>query len=191
MAEKLKYLANTFSGVTFYSQIKAVPDGDLVVIQMRDIKNDNRVHLKEAVRVHSPIPGRSPFVSPGDIIFRSRGLSYTAAMLDSKFDEKIIVASPLILVRPNTDVILPEYLLWWINQPSSQHYFLSISHGTNLKMVGKRDLEDLDVNVPSMEIQSEVVKLFRLSSREQHLLETIKGLKARYTQGVLMRMVKE
>ena len=191
MAEKLKYLAETFSGVTFYSQVKAAPDGDLIVIQMRDIKNDNRVHLKEAVRVRSPIPGRSPFVSYGDIIFRSRGLSYTAATLDSKFDEKIIVASPLILVRPNTDIILPEYLLWWINQPSSQNYFLSISHGTNLKMVGKRDLEDLDVNVPSLEIQSEVVKLFHLSSREQLLLETIKGLKARYTQGVLMRMVKE
>tara|TARA_Y100000590_G_scaffold16019_1_gene19379 strand:+ start:1212 stop:1733 length:522 start_codon:yes stop_codon:yes gene_type:complete len=126
----------------------------------------------------------------GDIIFRSRGQTNTAALLNEDV-KSTIVAAPLFRVRPDIKKVVPEFLLWWINQPSSQSYLASRSKGTMVKMVSKQGLEDLEVNLPSLEQQKKVAEFFSLSMREQQLLEEIKNRKAIYTQGILMQMASE
>jgi len=187
---KLKDIAMVSSGVTFRSRIEASKDGDVRVIQMKDLGDDNFVHLGESICIDYVKPKPNQLTRRGDIIFRSRGQTYTAAIVNEDV-ENTIVAAPLFRVRPDIKKIVPEFLLWWINQPSSQSYFASRSKGTMVKMISKQSLEDLEVNRLSLEQQKKVVEFFGLSMREQKILEDIKNRKATYTQGILMQMASE
>jgi len=190
MILKLKDIATVSSGVTFRSRIEASKDGSVRVIQMKDLGDDNFVHLSESIHIDHTKPKSNQLAKLGDIIFRSRGQTNTAALLNEDV-KSTIVAAPLFRVRPDIKKVVPEFLLWWINQPSSQSYLASRSKGTMVKMVSKQGLEDLEVNLPSLEQQKKVAEFFSLSMREQQLLEEIKNRKAIYAQGILMQMASE
>lgn len=190
MILKLKDMAAVSSGATFRSRIKASVNGKLRIIQMKDLGDDNFVHLEESMQIEYAQPKPNQLIKLGDIIFRSRGRINTAALLREDA-EHTIVAAPLFRVRSDTKKVVPKFLLWWINQRSSQAYFSSRSKGTMVKMVNKQCLEDLEVNLPSLEEQSKIADFFSLSMREQHLLEEIKNRKAIYAQGILIQMVSE
>ena len=148
------------------------------------------VHLDEAVRIDLTKLKQHQRAKAGDIIFRSRGHHNTAALLQEDANNTI-VAAPLFRVRPNAPKVIPEFLLWWINQPSSQSYLNSQAKGSLVKMISKQCLENLDVHLPSLERQREIAAFFSLSMREQHLLEAIRKCRMRYTQGILMHMASE
>ncbi|MCY4293120.1 MAG: restriction endonuclease subunit S [Roseovarius sp.] len=101
------------------------------------------------------------------------------------------MAAPLLCVRPDTKKILPEFLVWWINQPTSQSYLAPQSMGTMIKMVGKWSLEDLEISVPSLQRQRKIADFFNLSVKERQLLEEIKNYKASHAHGILIRMALE
>ena len=185
MILKLKDIATISSGVTFRSRIEASKDGSVRVIQMKDLGVDNCVYLDESIHIDHTKPKSNQLAKRGDIIFRSRGLRNTAALLDEDV-ENTIIAAPLFRIRPDVKKVVPEFLLWWINQSSSQAYLVSRS----VAMVSKQDLEDLDVNLPSLEKQKKVAEFFSLSVREQRLLEEIKNCKAIHTQGILINIIK-
>ena len=189
--KKLGDIAEVQSGATFRSRVEAVPNGKLRVIQMRDLGDDNRVHFDRTIRVNHPQPTRGSLAQWGDIIFRSKGQTLTAAMLDQEVTEDIIVAAPLFLIRSNTKQVLSGYLLWWLNRSSAQNYFKSRATGATVKMVTRPILVDLEVNLPPLEQQRVIAQLFNLSAREQHLLEEFKERKAQYIEGILTQMVKE
>ena len=157
---------------------------------MKDLGDDNFVHLGGSLRIDYSRPKPNQLAKLGDIIFRSRGRTHTAALLNEEA-ESTIVAAPLFRVRPDIKQVVPEFLLWWINQPSSQAYLASRSEGTMVKMVDKQDLKNLAVSLPSLEKQRKIADFFGLAVREQQLLEEIKNCKAVYTQGILMQMASE
>ena len=190
MTLKLKDIATVSFGTTFRSRIMPAASGNLRLIQMKDLGRDNLVHLGQVVRIACAQPKPTQFAQVGDLIFRSRGQTNTAALLQEAAGDAI-VAAPLLLIRPNTKRVVPEFLRWWINQPVSQAYLRSRSEGTSLKMVSKQSLEKLAVNLPPVEQQRQAVEFFRLSMQEQRLLEEIKIRKALYAQKILMGMASE
>ena len=188
---KLNDIAQIFLGVTFRSHIEAVSNGTLRVIQMRDLGDDNRVHFDRTIRVDHPIPKRGSLARWGDIIFRSRGQTHTAALLDQEIEEAVIVAAPLLLIRPNIKRVLPGYLLWWINRPASQKYFASRAVGTAVKMVGRSSLTELEVSLPPRKQQRVIEQIFNLAAMEQHLLERLKKRREKYIEATLTQIAKE
>ena len=190
MTEKLKKLATISSGATFRSRIEASQAGNVRLIQMKDLGADNLVHLASCVRIEHPNPKPSQLAERGDIIFRSRGQSHTAALLNQAA-ASAIVAAPLFRIRADQAQIQPEFLLWWLNQASAQAYFASRARGTMVQMISKQVLEELAVPLPALKQQARIANLFRLATREQQILENIKQSRALYTQAVLMQMTQE
>lgn len=173
MKVKLKQIANIYSGVTFRSRIEATNSGDVRVIQMKDLGGDNVVHLQNTICIENVQPKPHQLVKQGDIIFRSRGQTTTAALIAEQC-EKTIVAAPLFKVRPDQSQVTPNYLLWYINQLSTQNYLNSQALGTMLKMISLQSLENLDIYLPAIEKQKLISKINDLALKEQSLLENIK-----------------
>ena len=190
MAAKLKNLATISSGATFRSRIEASQEGNVQLIQMKDLGADNLVHLASCVRIEHPKPKPSQLAERGDIIFRSRGQSHTAALLNQAA-ASAIVAAPLFRIRTDQAQIQPEFLLWWLNQASAQAYFASRARGTMVQMISKQVLDELEVPLPALKQQARIADLFNLATREQQILENIKQSRALYTQGILMEMTSE
>lgn len=188
--DRLKKIASIHIGATFRSRVMVSAKGRVRVIQMKDLKSST-VDIDKAAYIESAdIPRARQQVQAGDILFRSRGLTTTATLL-TRVPERIIVSSPLFIIRTRPDMVIPEYLVWWINQPSSQAYFRSRSEGSLVKMVSKQVLENLQIDCPPIEKQKCITDFYQLMKREQVLLGRIKLKRKRYADAVMKRMASE
>ena len=88
------------------------------------------------------------------------------------------------------DKVLPEYLNWYISQRDAQIFLTRRAKGTVQKMIRKQAIEDLEVALPTLEKQKNIVELATLSAREQTLLHTLADKRAQYISTVLMQFAK-
>lgn len=172
MKTKLKNLASVQMGYSFRSRLEPEQTGNIAVIQMKDLTEDNLVDHQSLVLIELNDFKEHHKVELNDLVFRSRGQTNTAALLDVSIGSSV-VAAPLLRIRIEKDSILPAYLCWFINQPSSQAYLQSKATGTAIRMIGKSVVDDLEVIVPSIELQQHIVKLEKLSSQEQSLMNKL------------------
>ena len=189
MGIKLKKLANVQMGYSFRSRLEASDAGGVAVIQMKDLLDDNTVGCDDLVKTNLDAVKKHHFVQRGDLVFRSRGQITTAAVL-LDVPGQAVVAAPLLRIRVNKpDKILPEYLNWYISQRDAQIYLTSRAKGSAQKMISKQAIEDLEVALPSLEKQKNIVELATLSAREQTLLHTLADKREQYISTVLMQFV--
>lgn len=109
------------------------------------------------------------FAGPGDVIFRSRGSLNTASAIPENWPYLAVVILPLILLKPHSDIILPDFLAWSLNQSSAQTHFDRSARGTSLRMVPRAALSKLELNIPDLKSQSLILETNRLAERAYRL----------------------
>ncbi|MFH0728026.1 MAG: restriction endonuclease subunit S [Pseudomonadota bacterium] len=187
MKIELKKIATVQTGYAFRSRLETEGDGAVAVIQMKDLSDDNRVDCNGLMRVDMESPKTHHLVRPGDLIFRSRGLTATSAIL--RDDPGIaVVSAPLLRIRVNEQCVTPEYLNWFISQMPAQSYLVSRAIGTSQKMITKEALESLVVSIPSLERQRLITELAVLAEKEQSLLGALAFKRRQYTSAILMQL---
>ncbi|WP_265735815.1 restriction endonuclease subunit S [Acinetobacter sp. AM] len=187
MGIKLKKLASIQTGHSFRSKIEPDSDGNISVIQMKDLTEDNRLNAKELVQIDMQDLKEHHRVKINDLAFRSRGQTNTAAIIDQQLKDAVI-AAPLLRIRVESNLILPAYLCWFINQPSSQAALQSKATGTAVRMIGISAIEDLEVVVPSLDVQQKIIKIYQLSIDEQKLMNALAKKKEVLTGAILMHL---
>ncbi|HON94129.1 MAG TPA: restriction endonuclease subunit S [Sedimentisphaerales bacterium] len=190
MKMKIKELATVQMGYSFRSRLEAAEDGGVAVILMKDLLDDNTVGCDGLVRINMEAMKDHHLAQRGDLVFRSRGSVTTAAVL-LEDPGKAVVAAPLLRIRvTKPEKVLPEYLNWYISQRDAQIFLTSRAKGTVQKMISKQAIEDLEVVLPSLEKQKNIVELATLSAREQTLLHTLADKREQYLSTVLMQFAK-
>ncbi|MDY0261899.1 restriction endonuclease subunit S [Syntrophotalea acetylenica] len=190
MKTTIKKLATVQMGYSFRSRLEVSEGGDVAVIQMKDLLDDNTVDCGGLVKIDMEAVKEHHLAQRGDLVFRSRGSLTTAAVL-LEDPGKAVVAAPLLRIRvTKPDKVLPEYLNWYISQRDAQIFLTSRAKGTVQKMISKQAIEDLEVALPSLEKQKNIVELATLSAREQTLLHTLADKREQYISTVLMQFVK-
>jgi len=157
------------TGYTARGRLEPTADRGVLAIQLRDISPDGLVDPERLTRVQLEDLADRYFVRAGDVVFRSRGERNTASALDERLREPALAVLPLIVLRPNRDVVTPEYLAWAINQPPAQRHFDVAARGTNIRMIPRSSLDDLELDVPDIATQKMIVAVDALAGREQEL----------------------
>ena len=106
----------------------------------------------------------------GDVLFRSRGDKNTATALGIAFRSPAVAVMPLVILRPDTKRVVPEYLAWSINQPAAQRHFDECARGTGMRMIPIGCLSSLEIPVPDLETQRAIAEVDQLSAREHDLV---------------------
>ncbi|HYS42706.1 MAG TPA: hypothetical protein VEM32_01890 [Geobacteraceae bacterium] len=189
MKINLGKIASIQTGYSFRSRLESMNTGAIAVIQMKDLSSTNRVCCDELVRLDMEIPKIHHLVKPGDLIFRSRGLTTSSALLADD-PGAAVLAAPLLRIRVTSKRILPEYLNWFISQLPAQSYFASCAEGTSLKMISKQSLENLDVFVPSVARQRLIVEVTTLVEEEQRIMKVLAEKRSQYISTTLMRLAQ-
>lgn len=190
MKTKIKKLATVQMGYSFRSRLEASEGGGVAVIQMKDLLNDNTVGCDDLVKIDMEAVKEHHLAQKGDLVFRSRGHVTTAAVL-LKDPGKAVVAAPLLRIRvTKPDTVLPEYLNWYISQRDAQIFLTSRAKGTVQKMISKQAVEDLEVTIPSLKKQKNIVELASLIAREQTLLHRLADKREQYISTILMQFAK-
>jgi len=190
MKLNLKKIASIQMGYSFRTRLDFMDQGQISVVQMKDLNNENRVDCKDLMRVGMNTVKKHHLVRPGDIVFRSRGQVTTAAILVEN-PGPAVVSAPLLRIRVDQNVVLPDYLVWYINHPFSQALLSSRAKGTSLKMISKQALESLEVTVPPIEKQRAIAELATLANEEQRVLKKIADRRSRYIFTKLMQLVAD
>jgi len=190
MQSQLKNIATVQVGYSFRSRLEASEGGEVAVIQMKDLLADSTVDCGGLVKINLDTVKEHHLAQRGDLVFRSRGQVTTAAVL---LDDpgKAVVAAPLLRIRvAKPDMVLPEYLNWYISQRDAQIFLTSRADGSAQKMISKQAIDDLEVALPSLERQKNIVELSSLSAREQTLLHTLADKREQYISTLLMQFAK-
>ncbi len=176
-------------GYSFRARLEFMDTGRVSVIQMKDLTDQNRVDSKALALVDMEKPKEHHLVKPGDLIFRSRGLTTNSAIL---LDDPgtAVVAAPLLRIRVKDRKILPEYLNWFISQKPAQTFFMSQAKGTTQRMISKEALEELEVFVPSLDRQRAIVTMASLAEKEQQLMEKLAEKRRQYISITLIRLAQ-
>jgi hypothetical protein len=186
MKRRLADVAEVRTGYPFRGKVLDDPRGTLAVVQMKDVSSvgqlhtDNYLHIKE-----EPAHGRH-LLQLGDVLLQSRGSNYPAgAVVDQVHG---IAALGLHVLRPGKEV-LPEYLAWVMNHPTTRGSLREIARGSYIPFLSKTDLVDFLIPVPPIPTQQRIVNVARLEREAARLESELQSLRDQYTAAISWHVV--
>jgi restriction endonuclease S subunit len=164
------------------------PNGSFQFVRIGDISQDGTLRSKDFVRIepNESVP-EDLWLCSGDVLFPNRGTRTTALAFPIDAP-RIIVGPQFFIVRPDRNRVLPEYLAWFLRSPQSAAHFDSRRKGTYVQIVQRKDLAELELPLPPLEKQRQIVGVAALALRERELSEQIQNLQWRYTNEILVRL---
>lgn len=187
---RLASICEVQSGYTARTRLEPTHKGGVPGVQLRDLRGEDDFDPAGAPLYELGPSFERYWAGPGDILFRSRGERNTAVLVQTENKGAAIAILPLIVLRPNRDVVDPRYLAWFINQPVSQRYFDKCARGTNIRMIPKACLDDLEVPLPDLAKQRLVAEIDALARRECALMIQLAEKKKEFASFVLLEQVR-
>ena len=86
---KLKEIAKLDVGLAFRSTPKTSLNGNLSVIQMKDLGEDNIVNFENLIKINQDNPKEQYLAKKGDLSIRSRGLNNKVALVGKECIDKL------------------------------------------------------------------------------------------------------
>ena len=170
----LSEIVRVKSGYLFRSQVDYGNKGALQVIQLKDVVENGMILYDNLLKVDLQNLNLTSLdtLKKGDILFKAKSNRRIAAVIDRDLHNTLATAHYLIL-RITKKNILPEYIAWYLNQKDAQNYFMKRAEGSNLPVVNKKIISDLDIKVPSIEKQKIIIDIYKLYLKEKQLLRQI------------------
>jgi len=127
-------------------------------------------------------------LQPGDVLFAAKGTKNVAAVYEEHYPKAVASTSFFVIRLSNPDV-LPDYLAWFLNNPATQAALKAQAMGTSIPSISKQVLEEVDVPIPSFEIQTIVVSISRLRIVEKTILGRLESLRDKQIQYQLINSI--
>ena len=183
---KLKELFLISSGVN----ARRNSQGNTYYLQARDFLDERTIDpLLEPEILYSPKLDKH-FLYSGDVLVLSKGHHGFRAYGFNEEKTPAVASSIFMVLRNTSKEILQEYLIWHINLESTQNYLINSSRGSALPAINKTILGELDVPVPSIEIQMAIVGLNKLKNKESKITIELDKLKKRVLEYQLKEIIK-
>lgn len=172
----IKDIAFIEPGYPFRGKIPEISGSRLTAVQMRDIKNQTDINWNDCIQTELTGKRLPTYLEVNDILFAARGSNNYAVLVDKTLKQKNIVAiaAPhFFVLTVKKETVLPEYLVWFLNQRPSQRYFEQNSEGSLTKSIRKTVLEKAPIAIPSLSEQKLIVELANVVKEERLSAEAL------------------
>ncbi len=176
----LSNISTIQSGFTFREAVFHDPEGDVNIIQAKDI-HDGSIHFAELPKVQG-VSLRATRLTGNIVLLSARG-SFRAAACS--FAEPAVAASSLYVIWPDDAQADPEFLSLYLNSPVAQAYFAQNSTGSSIKTLLIGTLRNLPVPDVPLDRQAKIVRL-RKNQQQQH---TILERRIAINQAILTELI--
>lgn len=88
-------------------------------------------------------------------------------------DEAIVSTSYTVFEIIDTNELLPEYLMMWFRRPEFDRYARYMSHGSTREAFGWEEMCDVELPVPTLEKQKEIIKEYHTITNRIKLNEEL------------------
>lgn len=109
----------------------------------------------------------------GDVMFAKMKETEKVFLIGSKEADEYLFSTGFMILRPNREKILPEYLYHYVKSRKFQRKKDSLCHGATQKAMNNKDMIYFQMELPSLEEQKKIVEI----------LEKIEGLKRKRKKG--------
>jgi restriction endonuclease S subunit len=182
---KLKDIAHCSNGYTFRERPHSEQHAKMQIIQIGDVSLKGSLAFDTLIQSSYQPAYKKFLLQPNDIIFRGRG--GCVAIVVEQSDQPQMVASPLIIIRLKKNTVLPQYLAWFMNSSQAARYFARCGQGTLLKAVGLKELQQLQIPIPSLAKQQNIVDVSSYFNKEQILLNKIQHCREKLINQTLLQ----
>jgi restriction endonuclease S subunit len=119
----------------------------------------------------------------------AKGENNRACLYQSKIGQAA-ASSTFFVVRLTAAGLLPEYLQWYLNTAYVQGILSGLSKGTQIASLSKKALADLEIPVPPLTTQREILETQRLVAKEKSITAELTQLKDKMYQRLLLNLAK-
>jgi restriction endonuclease S subunit len=188
MTKKLAELGEIRTGFQLREATKHDEGGANPVIQLGDVREDG-IDVAALLRMDLERAREKDFVAAGDVLLRSRGASYRGAIVPD-VSSGTVAAAPLYVLRLAHPGVLPEYVVWYVNQPGPQAVLAAAACGTHIPSVSRQAFAELEIVLPPVEEQRRIAEVDRLLREERGLTLALLDRRERLFQELLLKSVQ-
>ena len=171
---QLRKIANIQSGYISRGKIEPRKDGTHFLLQARDVDAERLTYKADNLVRFGPDLSRKDWVlKTDDVLFMTRGV-HNYSILIKEIPDRVLAAACFFIVRVSSDLLLPYYLCWYLNQEQVKHYLSRHSgRGVHMPVVRRSVLENLNIPIPPIEIQVKIAELDVILRNEMELLDKL------------------
>jgi hypothetical protein len=179
-----------FSGFSFRTKVQDDQEGDLLVVQMKDLNENYSGIGSHLTKVKSEGISNKMYLQKGDVLFIGKGANNHALEFNMDYP-KVIAASAFFVIRPDQDRLRSGYLTWYINQPPVQQYLKENMAGTYIPNINKVTVENIMMVLPPLDVQRKIEAIDKLKIRERSIMNDIMRLRDKVVSNSLLDLIKE
>lgn len=189
MKKTIEEVAEVQMGYHFRSRVKETEDGNISVIQMKNLMR-NEIDFESLQKINMEETSTRHLARKGDLVFRMRGNIFRAALVDRDVENTIVGSSLLQISVLQKDLVLPEYLLWFINHRKTQNILERNKKGSFTHMLSLKWFKGLEVEIPDIAIQKKIVEITTLATEEFRLASNLQRKKTLLIQEKMMQLTE-
>ena len=175
-----------------FSGIYMKPDfeGEIYYIQAKHFNNNSEFDFSIKPDLKSDWKIEKHLLRPGDVLLAGKGNNNFAVHYKGIVKQAIASSTFIVIRILDQSMILPEFLSWYLNHPQTQLFFKDQSRGTDILSLTIRSIRDMDIFIPPVKKQRDILELYSLRKREKELKHQIEILREDQVQNQLLHLTK-
>lgn len=186
MKKKVKDIAQIHTGI--YS--KTINSGDVYYIQSRHFNEKRELLSSVKPELLSDPKLQNHYLIPGDILIAAKGYDNFAVLYEGKIGLAVASSTFIITRLKDQNLILPEFLTWFINHFKTQQIIQGSAKGTALPSISKSVIGELEIPILPLNKQETILKIHKLSQKEKQIKEKMIYLQESIIQQQLLNALK-
>ena len=191
MQTEISDFIEVISGYTFRGAIKTNENGDIFVLQAKDIVHGKNIKDTENLTPISFLGTRTAsFLQKGDVIIVSRGTgvgSFRSVIFNSN-NTNVIASSSLLILRIKKKEILSEYLSIYLNGIDGQNKILQSVTGAYIQSVSRKKFEEIEIPIPPLQKQQSLIALHENIKAQEKILQKKNHLKQNIINAIIRNL---
>lgn len=192
---KISNFAEVINGYTFRGAIETLKNGDISVLQAKDIvSGQNVTDIDKLTPIAFSGTRTASFLQKDDVLIVSRGMgagSFRSAVF-SLNTTNIIASSSLLILRIKKKEVLSEYISLYFNSIEGQNKILETVAGSYIRAISRKKFEEeIKIPIPPLEIQESLIKLNQNIKQQEKIYERKKQLKQEIINATITNLIKK
>lgn len=185
----IREVADIRTGYTFREATSGKKSGDVLGLQIRDIRNVDVIDPARLSQIDWQGKDRLPTLTPGEVVLAAKG-SYNRAAIFLNEQYQVIPSNQfLVLSIKNGTLISPEFLCWILNYSATQRRMAEFQSGTSIFSVSKKALGALTIPLPPRKTQDKILHLDTLLEEERRVTEALMANRETQVKGVVQQLL--
>ncbi|HPI31163.1 MAG TPA: restriction endonuclease subunit S [Bacteroidales bacterium] len=165
-------------------------DGDIVYLQAKHFNEEGLLKYALHPDLNSNEIEQRHLLKKGDVLFAAKGTRNFAAVYQNK-KQACVASTSFFVIRLIEKNILPEYLAWYLNHPNTQQLLKNQAIGTSMVSISKVVLQNLEIHIPDLKTQKNILHVTELWKKEKQLKLQIETLREQQIQNQILNSINK